>query len=152
MALEDLGNIGEFVAAIGVIVSFVYLAVQIRQNTRSIRSSAYQSAVASSVEMGNTWAVDGSLAEIVTKAARDYSALEGADRYRFAMYAYTVFRSYENLFYQRGQGALQADLWEGYHNMLVVHLKSAGLAEWWEIQHDFFSVEFQHYVDELCTR
>jgi hypothetical protein len=34
MTLQDLGNIGEFVAAIGVVVSLVYLAVQIRR-TRS---------------------------------------------------------------------------------------------------------------------
>jgi hypothetical protein len=42
MTLEDLGNIGEFVAAIGVIVSLVYLATQIRQNTKAVRSSASQ--------------------------------------------------------------------------------------------------------------
>jgi hypothetical protein len=29
--LEDLGNIGEFVGAIGVVLSLVYLAIQIRQ-------------------------------------------------------------------------------------------------------------------------
>jgi hypothetical protein len=33
MSLEDLGNIGEFVAAAAVIVSLIYLAMQIRQNT-----------------------------------------------------------------------------------------------------------------------
>jgi len=42
MSLEDLGNIGEFVAAVSVVVSLIYLAVQIRQNTRSVRASTYQ--------------------------------------------------------------------------------------------------------------
>ena len=36
MTLEDLGNIGEFVAAIAVVVSLVYLAFQIRQGSRQI--------------------------------------------------------------------------------------------------------------------
>jgi hypothetical protein len=31
-----LGNIGDFVAAIGVVISLVYLAAQIRQNTRQL--------------------------------------------------------------------------------------------------------------------
>ena len=31
MSLEDLGNIGEFVAAVAVVISLVYLAIQIRQ-------------------------------------------------------------------------------------------------------------------------
>ncbi len=35
MSLEDLGNLGEFLGSIGVIVSLIYLALQIRQNTRS---------------------------------------------------------------------------------------------------------------------
>ena len=52
MTLEDLGNVGEFTAAIATLVTLVYLALQIRQNTRSVRSAAYQSAVASSVQLG----------------------------------------------------------------------------------------------------
>jgi hypothetical protein len=42
MSLEDLGNIGEFVAAVGVIASLIYLAVQIRQNTDSLRAATFQ--------------------------------------------------------------------------------------------------------------
>ena len=36
MSLEDLGNIGELISAVAVVVSLVYLASQIRQNTRQI--------------------------------------------------------------------------------------------------------------------
>jgi len=37
-----LGNVGEFVGAIGVIVTLVYLSVQVRQNTRSLDISQRQ--------------------------------------------------------------------------------------------------------------
>ena len=40
MSLEDLGNIGELVAAIGVIISLIYLAVQILQNVAQVRIRA----------------------------------------------------------------------------------------------------------------
>ena len=36
LTLEDLENIGEFVGALGVVISLVYVAIQIRQNTRQI--------------------------------------------------------------------------------------------------------------------
>jgi hypothetical protein len=42
MSLEDLGNIGEIAAAICVIISLIYLALQIRQNTRWLRVSPEQ--------------------------------------------------------------------------------------------------------------
>ena len=35
MNLDALGNIGEFVGSLGVVVSLIYLAVQVRQNTKS---------------------------------------------------------------------------------------------------------------------
>ena len=50
MTLEDLGNLGEFLGAIGVIASLVYLAVQIRQNTRAVNSNTSQAITDSRVE------------------------------------------------------------------------------------------------------
>ena len=40
MTLADLGNLGEFVGALGVVAALVYLAFQIRQNTRQLRNNA----------------------------------------------------------------------------------------------------------------
>ena len=40
MTLQDLGNIGEFLGSIGVIVTLIYLAIQIRQNTKAARASS----------------------------------------------------------------------------------------------------------------
>jgi len=39
VTLESLGNLGEFVGALAVLVSLVYLAFQIRQNARTVRSA-----------------------------------------------------------------------------------------------------------------
>ena len=40
MTLEDLANLGEFIGAFAVVVSLIYLAIQIRQNTAQIRESS----------------------------------------------------------------------------------------------------------------
>jgi hypothetical protein len=45
VSLSDLANIGEFVGGIAVIATLVHLAIQIRQNTRSLRSVTFQSVV-----------------------------------------------------------------------------------------------------------
>ena len=59
MSLEDLANIGEFVGALGVIISLVYLTTQIRQNTRALKSSAHQETTR---EAGSFSPRDGALA------------------------------------------------------------------------------------------
>ena len=44
--LEALGNAGGFLGGIGVVVTLVYLATQIRQNTRVVRTSKFQASTA----------------------------------------------------------------------------------------------------------
>jgi hypothetical protein len=40
MTLEELGNVGEFVSGLAVIITPVYLAFELRINTRTFRASA----------------------------------------------------------------------------------------------------------------
>jgi hypothetical protein len=42
MNLNDLANLGQIIGAIAVVVSLIYVALQIRQNTNAIRSAAAQ--------------------------------------------------------------------------------------------------------------
>ena len=39
MNLNDLANLGQIIGAIAVVVSLIYVALQIRQNTNAIRSA-----------------------------------------------------------------------------------------------------------------
>jgi len=39
MTITELGALGEFVGAIGVVITLIYLAIQIRQNTRAMEES-----------------------------------------------------------------------------------------------------------------
>ena len=52
--LDALGNIGDFLGGIGVVVTLLYLASQIRQNTRSLRASAHQSITSHIAELNRT--------------------------------------------------------------------------------------------------
>jgi hypothetical protein len=45
MDLTQLANLGEFIGGVAVLVTLVYLAAQIRQNTRSVQASVVDSLV-----------------------------------------------------------------------------------------------------------
>ena len=42
MTLNDLANLGQIIGAVAVVVSLIYVALQIRQNTNAVRSAAAQ--------------------------------------------------------------------------------------------------------------
>ena len=44
MTLSDLANIGEFVGGIGVVVTLIFVGIQLRQNTRAVQRSSAREA------------------------------------------------------------------------------------------------------------
>ena len=45
MTIQDLGSIGEMVGAIAIVATLAYLAVQIRQNTRTTRATNFHNLI-----------------------------------------------------------------------------------------------------------
>ena len=61
---ETLGNLGDFIGGIAVVATLVYLALQIRQNTNSVKgvgAASYREGINSFVSL---LAQDGALADI----------------------------------------------------------------------------------------
>ncbi len=147
MTLDDLGNIGEFVGAIGVIVSLVYLAVQIRRNTSSVRASTFQEAVRDVAILSDLLATDAELARIWSSGLRDLDTLKPDERVRFAAYMLGMFRRLENVVYQTQHGSLDPAYWDGQLSSMRSTLTQPGVAAWWERARGLFSPSFREYVE-----
>ena len=50
MTLDQMGNVGEVVAALATVATLIYLAGQLRQNTRALKATAFQAVIS---EMGS---------------------------------------------------------------------------------------------------
>lgn len=83
MTLQDLGSIGELLAAAATVVTLVYLAIQIRSNTRAVKSAAAQSVHEAFATWYRMLAADAPLAQLVTNGLRDYASLSEGDKARF---------------------------------------------------------------------
>ncbi len=151
MTLQDLGNIGEFVGAIGVIASLVYLAAQIRQNTRSVRVSMFREAVRDFALASDVLAGDAELARIWRTGIRDFDALEPDERLRFAAYALGLFRRTENVFFQTQHGALDPAFGESVISSVRLMGSWPGVVAWWARARVLFSPSFREYVDRELT-
>ncbi len=73
MTIQEIGSLGEFVAAIATIATLVYLAIQIRQNTAVARSAATQEVLGSFRELIRELALSPELGRIHTRGMNDLS-------------------------------------------------------------------------------
>ncbi len=151
MTLDDLGNIGEFVGAVGVVVSLIYLAAQIRRNTSSVRASTFQEAVRDIATLSDLLATDAELSRIWSSGLQDLDALKPDERVRFAAYMLGMFRRLENVVYQTQHGALDPAYWEGQLSSLRGTLSQPGVAAWWARAQGLFSPDFREYVERELT-
>ena len=64
MELHDLANLGDFIGSVAVIVSLISLAVQVRQNTASIRTDTFARALERVSTMQSVLFENGELAQL----------------------------------------------------------------------------------------
>lgn len=137
--LQALGNIGEFVGAVGVVVSLVYLALQLRQNTSSVRASSFNSMIQNSIRLLEHAFRDSEFAAFLARAEADPSTLTAGERVRWDSYMTAVFRHFGNLVYQNRVGALDRQMWESYRRDLKEHLRSPHWVDWFNDHRLVFS-------------
>jgi hypothetical protein len=142
--LQDLGNLGEFVGAIAVVVTLAYLALQIRQNTRAL-GHAEQRAI---LEDGNNWRAnliqDPKIAELYRKGLLDPDALDPIERLRFRMLLDALFVTW---LYGFRAGQLTGYAFDPH---IRGTLARPGGTQYWAHHKANFDPEFVQYVDSLA--
>ena len=128
MTLQDLGSLGEFIGAIAVVISLIYLAAQIRQNTRALHSSSYAQSAEQLWLVNLAVAQDRDLARIWAEYAAG-KPLTLEDTVRMEASLNPIFFGVENLFRQYERGLLDSDTWE---NLLrnMPRMEPATLDRW----------------------
>lgn len=143
--LENLGNIGDFVGGIGVVITLIYLATQIRHNTRSLRLSSIQQVMGTSVLVNQT-ASAGPVPEILAKLENN-ERLTGDEFAQYVMYIYAMLTHQWQVYYQYQNGMIDQDVFNVYAARLRVVLNSSlARAIWGHRVKRGFPKDFQEFV------
>ena len=153
MTLQDLGNIGDFVGGIAVIVTLAYLAVQIRRNTRATRAATLQQWVAMTATVNIALSQSGEFARIWRAGCEDPKQLEPQERSQFNTYCLQVFNAFESLFFQAQQGAVEQAFFESKVHTMRTTMAPPGVRSWWDrIGSQNFDDRFRQFVDRELLR
>ena len=121
----------------------MYLAVQIRQNTRSVRGSTYEAFSESFRDFRNLLLINERLGSIWIKGLASRSGLTAAERVQFDALLMNFLRGVEVSFYQQTNGLLDDGYYQGWLEEALVIWNSPGPREWWWENSQFFNPEFR---------
>jgi len=147
--LQTFANLGEFLGGLAVIVSLGYLALQVRQNTQSIRTENYARALDRIAAMQSQLSRDTELSRFFSKGVADVSQLTPHERIQFTWALYEAFGAFEFMFDAARTRALPEEVWARWSSTVAWWLSFPGVQSWWRHRPVPFSESFSAFVEGI---
>ncbi len=152
MDLQTLANVGEFLGGLGVIVSLIYLAVQIRGNTSSQQSETYARSLERMASMQAFMSKDHAFTKMFSEGLIDPSQLTITQKIQFSWVLTEMFGNIEFMFFQSEQRNIPAELWDRWVETLKWWLTFPGVVAWWKGKPTPFTPAFMSCVEECIAQ
>jgi hypothetical protein len=153
MDLTTLSVMAQIASAVSVVISLIYLAAQIRQNTRAVRNSTHHALTVTRLDYIALVAQNPDLSHILRVGIHDLLQLNEDERQRFHLIMYYLFSAGENFYYQNRQGQLDTEQWERWQSTLRYYFTQPGIRMWFETNPIPFTIGFAEFLKrEFQTR
>lgn len=152
MNWEMLAAIGQLAAVVIGIPSLVYLAIQIREQTKERRNAAISSLASSWDELMKSLNDSAEFASIYLRGLQSFSALDSVSKVRFSVYLGRALRNLEGMYFHRLDGILGDSLWAEMERILSDVLSNPGTRQWWETRRHWYTDEFAAMVDQMMAK
>ena len=147
--LESLASLGEIVGAIAVVVSLLYLAVQVRQNTRAQRLENASRILDRTASMQGALSRDSAMSVLFSKGVSDPSKLTPQERIQFTWAMYEFFGALEFMFLAANENSIPEEIWQRWSSAAAWWLTFPGVQAWWNVRPIPFADSFSSYIESL---
>ncbi len=145
-----LGNFGEFFGAIAVVVTLIFLTLQVRQNTRQIRRAEMNAASTQFSLPRMAIVSDRSLAELLYKAMQTPDEIDQVDQLQVDMWLGEQMNAMFHAWDRSHTGSFEREFWETTTKPgLVQILAVAAGSKWWDQNRLGFIQVFRTEVDRV---
>ena len=131
---EAISAIGQVGGAIALVISLIYVASEVRRNTRA----THLAAIRSMHDAFNRWiqqiAEHPHLTEVYNRGIHDFESPEGTDLIRFFSLMHGAFRNHEEIYHLQAKGHLEEDVWRGWEAVIRDINAYPGVQAWWRLR------------------
>jgi hypothetical protein len=151
MSLQEFAWLGGTMSGVGVIVSVIYVSIQIRHNTRAVRASAFQQVVNSFAGVAFDLARDKNLIDLFVRGGRDFASLDEVERTQYSYLLLSFLRRAESVVFQTQIHMLHTHHWSGIRNSIKAVMAMPGARTCWSEIKNRLNPEFGVFIDELTA-
>jgi hypothetical protein len=152
MNWDAITAVAEIVAAIGVIVSLLYLARQTRKNTKEVARGNCRQTYADHATALRPVVESAELCDLMVKGQESRDNLSVSERYRFDLTMGNWLQAVEQAFADYRDGNYPSEFMHSHTNNVPAFLNTPGGTSWWNERKVWFSEVFQQEVENLRNK
>jgi hypothetical protein len=149
LKLAEMSDISQIIASVAVVVSLIYVGIQVSDNARAVRSAAANDAA---VAMQNWYLAVGSnrqMSDIFIDSMRGTGQLSVEDEFQYLMMQHAGFLALQNSYLLGEEGTLDPSIAASITAIILGVKDLPGFELYWRQRRDYLHPGFVAYVEEL---
>jgi hypothetical protein len=149
MTLEKWALIAEIVGSVAIVISLIFVGVQLRANTSATRSATASAASSATTAWYNAMGTSAQASALFFNFFNDPDALSPEERLQAVFVVHGALVNFQTSFMLANEGTLDSQIKDAILEAIVVVKDKPGFKYYWEQRRAFFYEEFQEYVEQL---
>ena len=151
ISLSDWAKVAEIGAAIGVIITLIFVGLELQNNAKATEAATRQAALQVGLEYLSL-RVDSSVLARAHAKKNNGEKLSPDEKYQLVHEQYINFAGFSHNYYQYRQGFLNSDEWSRRRNIVESLINTNPYSQiMWEQKSNQFAPEFQELVNSLTS-
>ena len=147
-----LAAIGQLIAACVGIPSIIYLALQIRAQTKERHQSVVNALTVQWGDLTRSFHDNAEFCAIYLRGVQCFDHLDAVEKLRFSSFLNRFFKNFQAMFFSHRDGVLSASLWGEVERTMSDVIAYPGVQEWWETRRHWHTEEFARVIDAIIAR
>ncbi len=149
--LQEWSNLAEIVGSVAIILSLVFVGLQILDSTRQMRTSTAYNATLALQTWYNELGTNEQAAKIFRQGMRDPTSLSKDEQVQFLMCIHSALLAYQTIYFVGTEGTLDAALYKAMVSTSEASVTTPGFAWYWQQRSHNFTDEFRGFIDQLIA-
>jgi len=152
MKLPEVASIAEIVGAFAVVISLIYVGVQVNDSAGAVRAASANDANVAVQSWYQQIGSDQQTSEIFYEALTSEEALSNQEEFQFLMIFHAVFLAFQNSYLLAEEGTIDVELREALTGGILGVKDTPGMRRYWRQRKSYLHSDFADYVDQLIKQ
>ena len=148
-SLQDWANLAEIIGGVAIILSLLFVGLQLSENSRQVRSETAHSVTAGLQSWYNGLGTSAQASANFRKGMSAPETLSPDESVQFLMAVHSVMLIYQTMYYLGVEGTLDEEMNSAMSSALRAAVPSSGFAWYWDQRSGYFTKEFQAFIAQL---